>query len=221
MSGKRRKFTPEFRAQAVRLVTETGRPVAHVAAEIGIGAQLLGRWVAKAKTDAGGDNKLVLDDDERAELNRLRKENAELRLDRSFLKKPRPSSHPNRIGRRLPVDGRGEGDLQNHPDGGPPRGLEVSRSGYYKWCAVQAAGPSAAALRRADLDAKVAAFHAASDEVYGSPRILADLRDDGEQVSRKTVAASMRRQGLQGSVHASSHRSPRSRTLRTRCRSTW
>ena len=76
--------------------------------------------------------------------------------------------------------------------------LEVSRSGYYKWCAGQAAGPSAAALRRADLDAKVAAFHAASDEVYGSPRILADLREGGAQVSRKTVAASMRRQGLQG-----------------------
>jgi transposase len=52
MSGKRRRFTPEFRAQSVRLVTETGRPVAHVAAEIGIGAQLLGRWVAKAKTGA-------------------------------------------------------------------------------------------------------------------------------------------------------------------------
>ena len=84
--------------------------------------------------------------------------------------------------------------------------LEVSRSGYYKWCAGQAAGPSAAALRRADLDAKVAAFHAASDEVYGSPRILADLREGGAQVSRKTVAASMRRQGLQGSAHASSHR---------------
>lgn len=87
MSGKRRKFTQEFRSQSVRLVTETGRPVAHVAAEIGIGAQLLGRWVAKAKTGAGGDNEMVLDDDERAELNRLRKENAELRLDRSFLKK--------------------------------------------------------------------------------------------------------------------------------------
>ena len=87
MSGKRRKFTPEFRAHSVRLVTETGRPVAHVAAEIGIGAQLLGRWVAKEKSDAGCDNKLVLDDDERAELNRLRKENAELRLDRAFLKK--------------------------------------------------------------------------------------------------------------------------------------
>ena len=59
MSGKRRKFTPEFRAQPVRLVTETGRPVAHVAAEIGIGAQLLGRWVAKAKTGAGGSRSRV------------------------------------------------------------------------------------------------------------------------------------------------------------------
>ena len=52
--------------------------------------------------------------------------------------------------------------------------------------------------RRAELDAKVATFHAASDGVYGAPRILADLRDDGETVSRKTVAASLRRQGLAG-----------------------
>ncbi|MBX7435548.1 transposase [Mycobacterium sp. Y57] len=37
MSGKRKKYTPEFREQAARLVIETGRPVAHVAAEIGVG----------------------------------------------------------------------------------------------------------------------------------------------------------------------------------------
>ena len=43
MSGKRRKYTPEFREQAARLVIETGRPVAHVTAEIGIGEQVLGR----------------------------------------------------------------------------------------------------------------------------------------------------------------------------------
>ena len=36
MSGKRKKYTPEFREQAARLVIETGRPVAHVAAEIGV-----------------------------------------------------------------------------------------------------------------------------------------------------------------------------------------
>ena len=86
MSDKRRKFTPEFRAEAVRLVTETGRPVAHVAAEIGVGAQLLGRWVLQAQA-ADGPADRTLDADERAELERLRKENADLRLDRSFLKK--------------------------------------------------------------------------------------------------------------------------------------
>ena len=88
MSGKRRKFTPEFREQAARLVIETGRPIAHMAAEIGVGEQLLGRWVRLAQQRAdGGDTSAVLDADERAELERLRKENAELRLDREFLKK--------------------------------------------------------------------------------------------------------------------------------------
>ena len=88
MSGKRRKYTPEFREQAARLVIETGRPVAHVAAEIGVGEQLLGRWVRQARDAAvSGDTARVLDVDERAELERLRRENAELRLDRQFLKK--------------------------------------------------------------------------------------------------------------------------------------
>ena len=86
MSDKRRKFTPEFRGEAVKLVTETGRPVAQVAAEIGVGAQLLGRWV-KLSQPTGGEVDQALDVSERAELERLRKENADLRLDRSFLKK--------------------------------------------------------------------------------------------------------------------------------------
>jgi transposase len=88
MSGKRRKYTPEFREQAARLVIETGRPVAHVAAEIGVGEQLLGRWVRlQRQALSAGDTGAVLDADERAELERLRRENAELRLDREFLKK--------------------------------------------------------------------------------------------------------------------------------------
>jgi hypothetical protein len=74
--------------------------------------------------------------------------------------------------------------------------LEVSRSGFYKWRKSRGSGPTPAQWRRAQLDAKVAKFHAASDGVYGAPRIQADLRADGDQVSRKTVAASLRRQGL-------------------------
>jgi transposase len=101
MSGKRRKYTPEFREQAARLVIETGRPAAHVAAEIGVGEQLLGRWVRLAReAAAAGDTGAVLDADERAELERLRRENAELRLDREFLKKvlmrPLGRAHPMR-----------------------------------------------------------------------------------------------------------------------------
>ncbi len=87
MSDKRRRFTPEFRVEAVKLVTETGRPITHVAGEIGVGAQLLGRWVQQAAAAADDAGERPLDASERAELERLRKENADLRLDRSFLKK--------------------------------------------------------------------------------------------------------------------------------------
>ena len=89
MSGKRFGSTPRSSGAGCRLVIETGRPVAHVAAEIGVGEQEC--WVVgcvgRGESAAAGDTGAVLDADERAELERLRRENAELRLDRAFLKK--------------------------------------------------------------------------------------------------------------------------------------
>ncbi|GAA4403644.1 IS3 family transposase [Tsukamurella soli] len=76
--------------------------------------------------------------------------------------------------------------------------LGVSRSGFYAWKAARAAGPGPRARRRAELVEKVAAAHAASDGVNGAPRILADLREAGEVVSRKTVAKVMRENGIEG-----------------------
>ena len=73
--------------------------------------------------------------------------------------------------------------------------LEVSRSGFYAWLQRE---PSKRALRTERVEAKIAWFHGASDAVSGSPRILADLREDGETISRKTVAKAMRRLGLRG-----------------------
>lgn len=73
------------------------------------------------------------------------------------------------------------------------RALGVSESWFYKW---RSRGPSQAELRRRRLDEAVRGFFDDSDGTYGSPRILADLRDDGWMVSKKTVEASMRRQGL-------------------------
>ncbi len=83
---KRRNYTPAYRREAARLVIDTGRPIVQVAKEIGVGEALLGRWVAQVRA-RDDDPPPALDVDERAELERLRVENAELRMDREFLKK--------------------------------------------------------------------------------------------------------------------------------------
>ena len=83
---QRRSYTPAYRREAAGLVIGTGRPVAVVAREIGVGEQLLGRWVAVERSRTDGPPG-ALDADERAELTRLRVENSELRMDREFLKK--------------------------------------------------------------------------------------------------------------------------------------
>jgi transposase len=81
----RRQFTAEFREGAVRIVRETGRPIAQVARELGINAGTLGNWVVKDR--AGRGDRPQLCEDERVELARLRKENTELRMQRDVLKR--------------------------------------------------------------------------------------------------------------------------------------
>jgi transposase InsO family protein len=83
--------------------------------------------------------------------------------------------------------------------------LEVSRSGYYAWRRRRDAGPGPRAVRRAELTDKIVAAHVASDGVNGAPRIVADLREAGEQVSRKTVAKLMRARGIAGISPATWH----------------
>jgi transposase len=83
-TGKhRRKFTPDYRREAARLVIDTGRTVAEVAREIGVVEQTLGRWVAAEKRAAPGLDRVS--ESERAELERLRAEVAQLKMDNDFL----------------------------------------------------------------------------------------------------------------------------------------
>src|ERR671920_1780575 len=81
-----RKFDEDFKAGAVRLVLETGKPIAQIARELGINDGTLGSWVTAARRQRDGGNG-PLSEDERAELARLRKENAELRMQRDVLKR--------------------------------------------------------------------------------------------------------------------------------------
>ena len=77
--------------------------------------------------------------------------------------------------------------------------LEISLSWFYKW--IQRSEDPAGLhtdtdRRRALVDAAVAQAFRAARGLHGSPRLWADLRDLGWQLSEKTVAESMRRQGL-------------------------
>jgi transposase len=87
MGAKRKSYSPAYRREAARLVIDTGRRIVEVAREIGVGEALLGRWVAVERAHMDGEPPQALDADERAELERLRREVAELRMDREFLKK--------------------------------------------------------------------------------------------------------------------------------------
>jgi hypothetical protein len=73
--------------------------------------------------------------------------------------------------------------------------LGLSVSWFYKWLGRE---PTDRQVRRGELDAAVKLAFDASGGTYGSPRIHADLLEDGWAVSVNTVADSMRRQGLQG-----------------------
>jgi transposase InsO family protein len=75
------------------------------------------------------------------------------------------------------------------------RCLRVTRSGYYAWVRR---GPSAHTRRDDQLRVKIRAFHAASRQRYGRPRIWKDLVEDGEAVSEKRVGRLMREDGLRG-----------------------
>jgi len=85
MPEKRKKFDQEFRAGAVRIVGETGKPIAQIARDLGVNEGTLGNWVVKDKAAREGTEGLSTGDI--AELKRLRSENAELRMERDVLKR--------------------------------------------------------------------------------------------------------------------------------------
>ena len=83
--GKARsdRHSPEFRAEAIRLARDAHAPLARVARELGVKERTLRMWVK----DARPEDTPPLNEDERSELRRLRKQVRTLRMERDILKK--------------------------------------------------------------------------------------------------------------------------------------
>ena len=86
MPERRRRFSPQFKAEAVQLVIETGKPIAEVARDLGVHDGMLGNWV-KAWRDANPESEPELSPVERAHMTELEEEIRRLRMENEFLKK--------------------------------------------------------------------------------------------------------------------------------------
>lgn len=83
--GARPKYTAEFKKDAVAMVLDDERTIADVARSLGLVEQTLGNWVRQARIDRGDKSGVSTDD--YSELVQLRRENAQLKMERDLLKR--------------------------------------------------------------------------------------------------------------------------------------
>ena len=79
----RRRYSPEFKAEAIRLAQTTDTSISAIARELGVSSPTLHAWVEAARPEP----REALTEDERSELRRLRRETRQLRMERDILKK--------------------------------------------------------------------------------------------------------------------------------------
>ncbi len=77
----------EFRSEAIKLVRESGKPVAQIARDLGVSGSALAGWVKQDEADEGKGRNGMLTTEEREEMRRLRKELRVARQERDILKK--------------------------------------------------------------------------------------------------------------------------------------
>lgn len=80
---RHRRYSPEFRIEALRVLQDTNDPLTKVARDLGVNAATLRHWAEAARPHPG----VPLTEDERTELMRLRRETQQLRMERDILKK--------------------------------------------------------------------------------------------------------------------------------------
>ena len=186
MGQQRRQHSPEFKADAVALVRSSGRSIAAIARELGIGASSLGYWL---KQDEVGRRT--------RDPERFATESAESAENRALRRRVAETSY-GLLGEgvaRVRVFAFVAAQKADFPVRTLCRVCRVSTSGFHAYAARKASSPSPGELARAEVARHVARVHKSSRRRYGSPRVTAQLAREGILVNHKAVEAEMARPG--------------------------
>ncbi|HDS1016599.1 IS3-like element ISStma9 family transposase [Stenotrophomonas maltophilia] len=188
MSTKR--YTDEFKIEAVRQIVEYGRPVAEVAERLGVSIHSLYGW---KRQQGKGDVGRRVEQDQNAEVRRLKAELRRVTEERDIPKKSR---------RVLCKGVRAKyAFMKQHADefglAAMCRMLGVHRSGYYAWLKEPASARDKDDQRLLGL---IKHSWLESGSVYGHRKVTTDLRELGETCSRHRVARLMKSEGLRAMV---------------------
>jgi transposase-like protein len=160
MTEHRRKFSPQFKAEAVQMVISTGRPIAEVARDLGIGDGTLGNWVNAWRRENPEPDQ-PLSPVERARVKELEDEVRRLRMENEFLKSSSLLRAGAAVAERCAVI---DTEKANYKIAWMCRLLGVPRSSYYAW--RNRAGTATTARRR-ELSVLVRAASEAGRGAYG------------------------------------------------------
>src|ERR1700736_1185168 len=194
MGQGRRHFTDEFKQEAVALLVSSGRPLSQIASELGISPSMLRNWRnGSGGRDAGsapdtGVGPAFRPGPGGGDFSASSRERSAAHRARHFKKSCGHLLGTTEMRFRL---------IEDHRDIWPVRvmgeALSVSPSGYYAWRS-RPDSPRKIANRALLVD--IRRVHAQHHERYGAPRVHAELRAEGQTVSRKRVERVMRRHGL-------------------------
>ena len=181
MGDSRRRWSPEFKRDAVALVRSSGRPISDIARELGCGESSLGYWLTKDRQSraAADPERFAAEQAESAEIKRLRRRVAELEVEREILKRSAAWWVKEACREQVRVHRCPSGPVHGGRSVPGRRGVDVR---FSDWQARQAVGPSDAERLEADLVAEIRVIHARSRSAYRCPRVVGALHQQGRQV---------------------------------------